>query len=110
VIDNLESELEARGAVLRGHFQYASGRHGELYIEKFRILQWPDITSQLCEQIADHFEGKANLVAGPTTGGVILSTQQPATWASVPSSRNVSKMVRGANFVVASKLARATVC
>lgn len=73
MIDNLESELEARGAVLRGHFQYASGRHGELYIEKFRILQWPDITSELCKRIASHFEDKANLVAGPTTGGVILS-------------------------------------
>ncbi len=70
---NLESELEARGAVLRGHFQYASGRHGDLYIEKFRILQWPDITSELCQRIAEHFEGKVNLIAGPTTGGVILS-------------------------------------
>lgn len=59
--------------MLRGHFQYASGRHGALYIEKFRILQWPDITSDLCRQIAEHFEGEVNLVAGPTTGGVILS-------------------------------------
>ena len=70
---NLESELQARGAMLRGHFQYASGRHGDVYIEKFRILQWPDITSKLCKQIAEHFEGQTNLVAGPTTGGVILS-------------------------------------
>ncbi len=70
---NLQEELQARGAVLRGHFQLASGRHADTYIEKFRILQWPDITGQMCQQIADHFRGQPNLVAGPTTGGIILS-------------------------------------
>jgi orotate phosphoribosyltransferase len=69
----LEHELEARGALLRGHFQFASGRHGDRYVEKFRILQWPDVTSEMCRLIADQFRGRANLVAGPTTGGVILS-------------------------------------
>ena len=70
---DLEAELAARGALLRGHFQFASGRHGDTYIEKFRILQWPDLTGEMCGRIADAFRGKANLVAGPTTGGVILS-------------------------------------
>ncbi len=65
--------LSERGAILRGHFQYASGRHGDVYVEKFRILQWPDVTGPLCEMIADHFRGKTNLLAGPTTGGIILS-------------------------------------
>jgi orotate phosphoribosyltransferase len=69
----LESLLQERGAVLRGHFQYASGRHGEIYIEKFRILQWPDVAGPMCKKIADHFQGKANLVVGPTTGGAIMS-------------------------------------
>lgn len=68
-----EALLTERGAIMRGHFQYASGRHGDIYIEKFRILQWPDVTGPLCGMIADHFRGKPNLVAGPTTGGVILS-------------------------------------
>ncbi|MCC6382594.1 MAG: orotate phosphoribosyltransferase [Dehalococcoidia bacterium] len=67
------AELEARGAVLHGHFELASGRHADTYIEKFRILQWPDLTTELCRLIADRFRGQANLVAGPTTGGVILS-------------------------------------
>lgn len=58
--------------MLSGHFQLASGRHADTYIEKFRILQWPDLTESLCKQIADHFRGETNLVAGPTTGGVIL--------------------------------------
>lgn len=70
---HLEEQLQSRGGLLRGHFQLASGRHGDTYIEKFRILQWPDLTSELCRRIAEHFRGQANLVAGPTTGGVILS-------------------------------------
>jgi len=69
----LEDQLQERGALLKGHFQLASGRHADTYIEKFRILQWPDITSTLCGMIASHFRDRANLVAGPTTGGVILS-------------------------------------
>lgn len=70
---NLEEQLLARGALLRGHFQFASGRHGDTYVEKFRILQWPDVTGEACAMIADHFRGKPNLVAGPTTGGIILA-------------------------------------
>ena len=70
---NLEEQLQARGALLRGHFQLASGRHADTYIEKFRILQWPDLTGEMCGRIAEHFRGTANLVAGPTTGGIILS-------------------------------------
>lgn len=65
--------LRERGALLSGHFQLASGRHADIYIEKFRILQWPDVTEALCKQVAEHFAGQANIVAGPTTGGVILA-------------------------------------
>ncbi len=68
-----EALLASRDALMRGHFQFASGRHGDLYIEKFRILQWPDITGPLCELIAKYFRGQADLVAGPTTGGIIMS-------------------------------------
>lgn len=71
--DDLEALLESRGALLRGHFQLSSGRHSDTYIEKFRLLQWPDVTSPLCRQMADHYRGQVNLVAGPTTGGVILA-------------------------------------
>jgi orotate phosphoribosyltransferase len=70
---DLERELQARGGILAGHFQLASGRHADTYIEKFRILQWPDVTVAMCARIAGHFAGAANLVAGPTTGGVILA-------------------------------------
>lgn len=70
---DLEAQLEARGGILRGHFQLSSGRHADTYVEKFRILQWPDITGEMAGLIADHFRGQPNLIAGPTTGGVILA-------------------------------------
>ena len=44
-----------------------------MYIEKFRILQWPDVTGEACGMLAEHFRGKPNLLAGPTTGGIIMA-------------------------------------
>ncbi len=66
--------LQTAGAVLGGHFQYASGRHGDTYIEKFRLLERPRLTETLCGQIAEHFALQApELVVGPTTGGILLA-------------------------------------
>ncbi len=66
--------LQDAGAVLRGHFQYASGRHGDTYIEKFRLLEKPRVTEALCRQLADHFRPlQPELVVGPTTGGILLA-------------------------------------
>lgn len=66
--------LEEADAVLRGHFQYASGRHGDTYIEKFRLLEKPRLTEALCRRIADHFRPLApEIVVGPTTGGILLA-------------------------------------
>ena len=62
------------GAVLQGHFQYTSGRHGDVYVEKFRLLENPDATDRLCGQIADAFrEQMVELVVGPTTGGILVA-------------------------------------
>src|ERR1700682_4262939 len=66
--------FESPGAFLRGHFVYTSGRHGGDYLEKFRILEDPRATTELAGMIAERFRPmKPELVAGPTTGGVILA-------------------------------------
>lgn len=66
--------FEAAGAFLHGHFTYTSGRHGTDYVEKFRILEDPAATTQLAEKIVQRFrDSGVQLVAGPTTGGVILA-------------------------------------
>ena len=66
--------FERAGALLKGHFVYTSGRHGADYLEKFRILEDPVATTALAGLIAARFrEIDAQLVAGPTTGGIILA-------------------------------------
>ena len=62
------------GAIMEGHFLLTSGLHSPIYWEKFRVLEQPRYTERLCRMIADHFGDKnIQLVAGPTTGGVIIS-------------------------------------
>src|SRR2546423_7271087 len=66
--------FEAAGAFLRGHFVYPSGRHGADYLEKFRILEDPRATTELAAMIDERFGPlRPELVAGPTTGGIILA-------------------------------------
>ncbi len=72
--DSVEEIFKKSGAVLKGHFQLASGLHSPVYWEKFQVLQFPEYTEQLCRMIADHFrEQEIQVVAGPTTGGIILA-------------------------------------
>jgi orotate phosphoribosyltransferase len=71
---NARPAFDAAGAFLRGHFVYTSGRHGADYLEKFRILEDPKATSELAAMIAQEFMAlRPELVAGPTTGGIILA-------------------------------------
>jgi orotate phosphoribosyltransferase len=66
--------FESAGAFLQGHFIYTSGRHGADYLEKFRILEDPRATTELAAMIAERFRPlKPELVAGPTTGGIVLA-------------------------------------
>ena len=70
----VERIFREAGALLEGHFLLASGQHSPMYWEKFRVLQNPHYTEQLCQMIASHFKGeKIQMVAGPTTGGIILA-------------------------------------
>jgi orotate phosphoribosyltransferase len=72
--DDAHRAFESAGAVLRGHFVYTSGRHGADYLEKFRILEDPRATTELARMIAERFRPlRPELVAGPTTGGIILA-------------------------------------
>jgi orotate phosphoribosyltransferase len=74
VTKNTEEIFEKAGAILKGHFLLTSGLHSPVYWEKFKVLQSPPHTEQLCRMIADHFRPqKINVVAGPTTGGIILA-------------------------------------
>ena len=70
----VEKMFKQAGAILEGHFLLTSGKHSPVYWEKFQVLQYPEYTQKLCSMIAGHFKGKgAQLVAGPTTGGIIIA-------------------------------------
>lgn len=71
---NVLKTMEATGALKEGHFLYASGRHGEVYLEKFDLLRNPAATVDVCQGFADYARDLAiDVVVGPTTGGVILA-------------------------------------
>jgi len=73
-MNNVEEIFEKSGAILKGHFLLASGLHSPTYWEKFQVLQFPDYTEQLCRMITTHFLKQGiQVVAGPTTGGIILA-------------------------------------
>jgi len=70
----LKGLIEKHGAVRRGHFRLASGRHSDTYVEKFRILERPWLLAEICAEIVGHFkETRPDLVAGPSTGGMIVA-------------------------------------
>jgi orotate phosphoribosyltransferase len=64
------------GVVSKGHFVLSSGRHSNEYWEKFRLLEWPRVTEQLCSQIASRYQlSGIEAVIGPTTGGALLAQE-----------------------------------
>jgi orotate phosphoribosyltransferase len=73
-----EALFRASGALREGHFALKSGRHSDAYLEKFQVLQDPAATSELCGFWAQGVRDRdgtpiVDLVAGPTTGGVMLA-------------------------------------
>jgi orotate phosphoribosyltransferase len=81
VAQRTEALFRASGAFREGHFLLKSGRHGDAYVEKFAVLSDPAATSELCGFWAGRMRATGrpdgrpavDLVAGPTTGGVILA-------------------------------------
>lgn len=72
--DDILQKFEQAGAYLRGHFLLTSGRHSEVYFEKFMLLQHPDIMTELCATLAAPYQdSKIQTVVGPTLGGVVIA-------------------------------------
>jgi orotate phosphoribosyltransferase len=73
-----EELFRRSGALTDGHFLLKSGRHGDAYVEKFAVLSDPAATSELCSFWAAEAQrgdgtSAVDLIAGPTTGGLILA-------------------------------------
>ena len=64
--------LERKGAVLHGHFVLSSGRHSDVFVQKFRVLEHPRLAQRFGESIAELFGGRFDVVACPAVGAVVL--------------------------------------
>jgi orotate phosphoribosyltransferase len=78
VAQRVEQLFAESGAYRQGHFKLKSGRHGDRYLEKFQVLQWPERVAEICGYLAERAREAAgaqpiDVVIGPTTGGVILA-------------------------------------
>jgi len=108
----IEEILKDSGTLMTGHFLYTSGRHGEKYFEKARILQNPAYVSEIMSHLAAQFkDDNVDIVIAPAVGAVILGfelARQLGT-ACLFTERENDKMVlrrgfkipRGSRVVVA---------
>lgn len=72
--EQLRQWLEECGALLTGHFLLTSGLHSDKYVEKFRLLERPNLVSEVCSEIVRRFEGeRIDAVLGPAVGGIVLA-------------------------------------
>lgn len=85
--------LERRGAVLTGHFLLSSGRHSDVYVQKFRVFEDPRLTQRFGEAIADDFPGEFDVVAAPAVGAIVLGF---ATALAVDARFVISERTEGA--------------
>ena len=66
--------LKDTGAMLDGHFLLTSGRHSNVYIEKFRVLEDPHALDGVCWEMAEIVKDQnIALVLGAAIGGILIS-------------------------------------
>ena len=72
--DQMIELFKKSNALLTGHFKLTSGRHSDVYYEKFTLLKQPALCTKICEQMATNLaDSGATTIVGPTTGGIIIA-------------------------------------
>jgi orotate phosphoribosyltransferase len=65
--------FEETEGILHGHFQLASGRHSDTYMQCAKLFMYPDKAKILCNALADKMKNeKIEYVASPAVGGIIM--------------------------------------
>ena len=98
--------LRDAGAILDGHYQYESKRHGSIYVEKFRLLEHRPTVEILGGAIGRAFADlDVSLVVGPTTGGWLLAyatagalANSPRVFCAEPAEAGGREFKRGFTF------------
>lgn len=95
------AQLKEIGALKTGHFLLASGRHSDIYLEKFDLLRNPRATEAVCAGFVDAFaDERVDVVVGPTTGGILLAFETarqmgvPAAYAERVSEGGDAREIR----------------
>ena len=65
------------GALLEGHFKLRSGLHSDQFFQYALLLQYPEISSRLCEVLVNKLNQRINLddidvIISPAIGGITL--------------------------------------
>ena len=97
--------LERHGAALKGHFLLSSGRHSDVFVQKFRVLEHPGLAQRFGDSIARSFDGEFDAVAAPAVGAVVLGfcTALAAGTRFVFAERTGDKMVFRRGFELGSR-------
>jgi orotate phosphoribosyltransferase len=69
--EDAQALLERHGAMLRGHFQLSSGRHSDIYVQKARILERPEVAVRLGREMASWYHD-VDVVVAPAVGAIAL--------------------------------------
>jgi len=70
----VEGVLKQAGVYKHGHFQFTSGLHSDVYLEKFQVMQYPEYTEILCKEMARRTQHlRPDVIIGPAVGGIILA-------------------------------------
>ena len=71
--DEIIEILEDSGALLEGHFKLTSGLHSGQYIEKIRVIQYPEKVAALCNKLAEKVKDlEPDIIVGMAMGGIVL--------------------------------------
>ncbi|MDQ3767784.1 MAG: orotate phosphoribosyltransferase [Actinomycetota bacterium] len=87
--------LADTGALLHGHFRLSSGRHSDVFVQKFRLFENPVPTQRCGQALAARFDGAFDVVASPAVGALVLgwATALAAEARSVFAERVDGRMV-----------------
>ncbi|MFN3132195.1 orotate phosphoribosyltransferase [Roseibium sp.] len=88
--DDVLSVFRDAGAILEGHFILTSGLRSPIFLQKARVLMYPDKTEILCKALAEKIQasdlGPLDFVVSPALGGLIPGYETarhldvPAMW------------------------------
>jgi len=99
----IQEILQDSGLLMMGHLLYTSGRHGEKYFEKARILQNPAYVTEIMGHLAANFkDDNIDIVIAPAVGAVILGFElaRQLGKACLFTEREDGKMALRRGFVI----------